>query len=59
MIFIYIFIYIPAAFVLYVIIRGTFSKEPPPTDFTRRKKHRGPAKRYTGLPWMGGKEIKD
>ncbi len=45
MIFIYIFIYIPAAFVLYVIIRGTFSKEPPPTDFTRRKKHRGPAKR--------------
>lgn len=60
MIFIYIFIYIPAAFLIFVVLKGIFSKEPPPTDFTRRKRRRrssGP--RYTGLPWMGGKKIKD
>lgn len=60
MIFIYIFIYLPAAFIIYVVLRGIFSKEPPPSPSPRRKKHRrssGPS--YTGLPWMGGQKIKD
>ena len=60
MILIYIFIYLPAAFLTYVALKGILSKESSQTDFTRRKKHRrssGPS--YTGLPWMGGKKIKD
>ena len=60
MIFIYIFIYLPAAFIIYVLLRGIFSKDQPQIPSSRRKKHRrssGPS--YTGLPWMGGKKIKD
>ena len=60
MIFIYIFIYIPAAFIIYVVLRGIFGKDQTPIEPPRRKnRHRSSGPSYTGLPWMGGKKIKD
>ncbi len=47
----------PFAFFLFVIIRETFRKDWTPSPPPRRR--RRPVKRYTGLPWLGGKEIKD
>ncbi len=51
MIFIYLFIYVPAAFVIFVVLRGIFRKDWTPSPPPRRRRRSSKSGEWPQLPW--------